>query len=124
MKSLEKRLKNIPEPDLTRHQSEKNCRFLKQFSHERRRALRELLRETEEAGRTPTQEEFAAALGTSTEEIAATFGISTAPPLAETKSQSERNAMPVDTAAANHDVEEAKAAVRAIRHRPRSGKGA
>lgn len=104
MKSLEKRLKNIPEPDLTRHQSEKNCRFLKQFSHERRRALRELLRETEEAGRTPTQEEFAAALGMSTEEIAATFGITTAPPLADTKSQSERNAMPVDTAAATQVI--------------------
>jgi hypothetical protein len=122
MKSLEKRL-NIPEPDLTRYQSEKTYRFLKRFPFERLLALRELYRDADEAGRTPTVKEAAAALGRSTEQVAAAFGISTAPK-ATTKAQSERNATPVGgAAAANHDREAAKAAVtRPTRRRPRGSK--
>ena len=68
MKSLEKRLARIPEPDLDYYQSEERCRFFMQFPFERWLATRELFRDAEKAGRIPSWEEFAAALGISTPE--------------------------------------------------------
>ena len=63
MKSLEKRLKAIPEPDLTRLQSEENRRWLEQFPRERLFALHALGLKARNAGRTLTPQEMAAVLG-------------------------------------------------------------
>lgn len=71
MKSLERRLSKIPEPDLERAQSDLRYQWLKQFSSDQRRALREVCRVAHKEDRALTREEMAGALGISIAEFEA-----------------------------------------------------
>ena len=95
LKSLEKRMKAIPEPDLERAQSNLRYQWLKQFSFEQRLALREVYGVAQKEDRALTSEEIAGALGISIAELEASVRAAIA--ATQSESASSDGEMPANT---------------------------